>query len=141
MEFKLLKTYCDGGSRGNPGPAAYGVVIKDEHGKVIVSASEYIGITTNNQAEYRGLIRALELAKELGAKEVQCYMDSELIVKQMRREYKVKEPTLQKMFILAWNLAVSFSKVSYHHIRRELNTEADEQVNIALDEQALKRHS
>lgn len=139
MEFKLLKTYCDGGSRGNPGPAAYGVVIKDEKGMIIATASEYIGITTNNQAEYRGLIRSLELAKELGAHEVQCYMDSELIVKQMKREYRVKEPTLQKMFILCWNLAVSFGKVSYHHIRREYNTEADEQVNIALDEQAAKR--
>lgn len=136
MNYPLIKTFSDGGARGNPGPAAYGSVLKDAHNKVIATATEYLGETTNNQAEYRGLIRALELAKELGAEEVECYMDSELIVRQMQQKYKVKEPTLQKMFIVAWNLAVCFKKISYHHIRRELNYEADALVNQTLDEQA-----
>jgi ribonuclease HI len=126
-------TYTDGGARGNPGPAAYGVVIKDESGKILFSEGKYIGQTTNNQAEYQGLVAALESAQKLGATEADCYLDSELIVKQMKREYKVKDLGLQAQFIKAWNLINNFKKVSFTHIRREFNKEADALVNQALD--------
>jgi ribonuclease HI len=88
--FQKLTTYTDGGARGNPGPAGLGVVIMDNE-LVVDSFGRYIGETTNNQAEYRALVAALERASELGAKEVECKLDSELVVKQMRREYKVKD--------------------------------------------------
>lgn len=128
-----LITFTDGGARGNPGPAAIGVVIKDVSGKTVKSFGEYVGETTNNQAEYRALVAALENAKELGAKRVRCFLDSELVVKQMKREYKVKEKSLQPLFLQAWNLAAGFSKISFTHIPREKNYEADAEVNKALD--------
>jgi len=131
--MKLIKTYTDGGSRGNPGPAAIGVVLKDEAGKNLTTFKEYIGETTNNQAEYKALVKALELAREFEAEEVVCYLDSELVVKQMRREYKVKDVGLSQLFVLVWNLSLGFKKISFHHIRREFNSEADALVNEALD--------
>lgn len=130
---KKLITYTDGGARGNPGPAAYGVVVKDEVGTVVFEEGKYIGETTNNQAEYQGLVAALEAAKNLSATEVDCYLDSELIVRQMKREYKVKDAGLQKQFMKAWNLMSEFKKVNFTHVRRELNKEADALVNDALD--------
>lgn len=130
-----LTTYTDGGARGNPGPAAAGIVIKDENGKTIRAYGVYLGKQTNNFAEYSALLSALQKAKELGAAEVDCVLDSELIVKQMRGEYKVKEPTLQKLFIQVYNIAQQFKKVSYRHTRRENNKEADAEVNKALDAQ------
>lgn len=133
---KIIKTWSDGGSRGNPGPAAYGVVLKDEAGKIVKFYHEYIGINTNNQAEYGGLIKSLELAHELGADEVHCHLDSELIVKQMRQEYKVKDPGLSILFVKAWNWKLKFKKITFTHIRREFNSEADALVNEALDEAA-----
>ncbi len=144
MEIKLLNLkllcmkltiYTDGGARGNPGPAAIGVVIKDASGKTITKYGEYLGKQTNNYAEYSALISGLKKTKELGATEVECILDSELVTKQMKREYKVKEPTLQKLFIQAFNLASAFKKVSYTHILREKNKEADKMVNEALDAQ------
>ncbi len=131
-----LTTYTDGGARGNPGPAASGVVIKNENGAVVASFGEYLGIQTNNVAEYTALLLALKKAAELGATEVDCILDSELVVKQMRGEYKVKEPTLQKLFIAVYNQAATFKKVTYRHTRRENNTEADAEVNKALDARA-----
>ncbi len=128
-----LTTYTDGGARGNPGPAAIGVVIKDMSGKLLASYGEYLGEQTNNFAEYSALISALKKAKELGASEVECILDSELIVKQMRGEYKVREKTLQKLFVLAYNAATQFKKVSYKHTAREGNKEADQLVNDTLD--------
>jgi len=130
-----LTTYTDGGARGNPGPAAAGIIIKDATGKTVAGYGEYLGRQTNNYAEYAALISALKKAKELGATEVECVLDSELVTKQMKREYKVKEPTLQKLFISAYNLAGAFTKVSYRHVLREKNKEADAWVNKVLDNQ------
>jgi ribonuclease HI len=128
-----LTTYTDGGARGNPGPAAAGVVIKDETGKTIAGYGEYLGHQTNNYAEYAALISALKYTQKLGATEVECVLDSELVTKQMNRQYKVKEPGLQKLFIQAYNLASAFKKVSYRHVLREKNKEADAWVNKVLD--------
>lgn len=128
-----LTTYTDGGARGNPGPAAAGIVIKNELGKTIAAYGEYLGHQTNNVAEYSALLSALKKAKELGATEVECVLDSELVVKQMQGVYKVKEPTLQKLFIAVYNVAAGFKKISYRHTMRENNKEADAQVNIAID--------
>ncbi len=128
-----LTTYTDGGARGNPGPAAAGIVIKDANGKIIASFGKYLGHQTNNFAEYTALILALQKAEELGAAEVDCVLDSELVVKQMRREYKVKEPTLQKLFLQVYNLSTRFKKVTYRHTLRAGNKEADAEVNEALD--------
>jgi ribonuclease HI len=130
---KIIKTYTDGGARGNPGPAAIGIVIKDENGKILKKYAEYIGSTTNNQAEYRALIKALELVKDFDPSEVHCYLDSELVVKQMRQEYRVKDAGLQPLFIKAWNLAISLGKVRFTHIPRTQNEEADEILNQELD--------
>lgn len=127
----IIKT--DGGARGNPGPAAIGVIIQDENKKTICAYGEYLGAGTNNYAEYSALISGLNKAKELGANEAECILDSELIVKQMRREYKVKEPTLQKLFIQAYNAAQQFKKVTYRHTERANNIEADRLVNETLD--------
>lgn len=132
--MKLI-TYTDGGARGNPGPAALGVVIKDSTGKTIAGYGQYLGKQTNNFAEYSALISALQKAKDLGATEVECVMDSELVTKQMNRQYKVKEPTLQKLFIQAFNISSQFQKVTFRHTFREQNKEADSWVNKALDEQ------
>lgn len=133
MNKKHVTTYTDGGARGNPGPAALGaIVIEDDGTKHRIK--KYLGHATNNQAEYRALIAALEKAVHLGAQSVTCYLDSELIVKQMNREYRVKDPILGQLFLKVWNLANQFSPISFHHIRRAQNTEADALVNEALDE-------
>ncbi|MEK7539628.1 MAG: ribonuclease HI family protein [Patescibacteria group bacterium] len=131
--MKLI-TFSDGGARGNPGPAAYGVVIKDADSKLLKQHGRYIGHTTNNQAEYRGLVDALEHAKDMGATEVACFLDSELLVKQMKGEYRVKDPELAKLYVRVHNLMIQIGKVSFTHVRRELNKEADAMVNKALDE-------
>ena len=133
---KIIKTYTDGGARGNPGPAAIGIVIKDEDGKVLKKHAEYIGSTTNNQAEYKALIKALEIVKDFDPSEVHCFLDSELVVKQMRQEYRVKDAGLQPLFIKAWNLAISLGKVKFTHIPRTQNEEADEILNQELDRHA-----
>ncbi|MEK7213294.1 MAG: ribonuclease HI family protein [Patescibacteria group bacterium] len=128
-----LTIYTDGGARGNPGPAAAGVVIKNEAGKILAAYGEYLGKQTNNFAEYSALISGLKKARELGAREVDCILDSELVTKQMKREYKVKEPTLQKLYIQAYNAAAAFKKVNFIHTRREGNKESDRMVNEVLD--------
>ena len=129
-----LIIYCDGGARGNPGPAAIGVVIKSSNRQLLKSYGKFIGEATNNQAEYQALISALEEAKKLGAVSIKFYLDSELLVQQMRREYRVKDKHLQKLFVAAWNLTVNFKGVVFSHIPREQNKEADFEVNKALDE-------
>lgn len=131
-----LTIYTDGGARGNPGPAAAGVVIKDAKGKTLARYGEYLGEQTNNYAEYMALISGLKKAKALGADEVDCMLDSELVVKQLQRKYKVKEPTLQKLFILAYNASAQFKKAVYKHIPRERNQDADAEVNKILDSHA-----
>lgn len=129
-----LTTYTDGGARGNPGPAAAGIVIKNEAGETIASYGVFLGDQTNNYAEYSALISALKKAKELGATEVDCVLDSELVVKQMIGEYKVKEPVLQKLWVQAYNNSQQFKKVTYRHVLRAHNKEADAEVNKAIDD-------
>lgn len=133
-----LTTFTDGGSRGNPGPAALGGVVYDEEKNVLAEVSQYIGVGTNNQAEYSALLQTLKKAIELGATEVECYLDSELVVKQMNREYKVRDAALAKIFVAILNVAKDLEKVSFHHVYREHNTAADALVNKALDEAAKK---
>ena len=128
-----LTTYTDGGSRGNPGPAATGIVIKDETGKTLTAYGEFLGVQTNNYAEYKAIISALKKAKSLGATEVQCIADSKLVVEQLNQNWKVREPSIQKLFIEAYNAAQQFKKVSYKHVLREKNKEADAEVNKILD--------
>lgn len=125
--------HSDGGARGNPGPSGIGVVLNDESGGVIAEISRYLGETTNNQAEYKALIAGLEKAKDLEAEEVACYLDSELVVKQLNHEYKVKSADLAPLFLKVHNLSLSFKKISYTHVRREQNKIADRLANEAMD--------
>ncbi len=133
-----INIYTDGGSRGNPGPSGIGVVIIQE-GQVLKKYGEFIGDATNNQAEYQALIFAFKKAKLLFGKkkakemEIDVFMDSELIVKQLNHEYKIKEKDLQLLFLKIWNLILDFKKISFNHISREENKEADKLVNQALD--------
>lgn len=132
MEYKKIKVYTDGGARGNPGPAGIGVVIKSGD-KIILKEGKYIGEATNNQAEYQALILGLEQAKKLGAEEAECFLDSELVTKQMNREYRVKDKDLAPLFVKVWNLSLGFKKITFKHIYREDNKEADRLVNEAID--------
>ena len=133
-KIERLKIYTDGGASGNPGPAGLGVVIYDDKNKIIVEISKYIGEATNNQAEYQALILALEKAKQLKAEEINCYLDSELVVKQINREYKIKDKGLGPLFIKVWNLSQNFKKINFHHIPREQNKEADKLAKKAIKE-------
>jgi ribonuclease HI len=130
---KIVVVNTDGGARGNPGPAGTGVVIKDDQGNILYAVGEYIGEATNNVAEYKALIRALAQAAVLGAQEVRVNMDSELIVKQMLGQYKIKEPTLQQLAAEVIKLKNNFQNVTFTHVRREYNKEADLLVNQAID--------
>lgn len=136
---KILILRTDGGARGNPGPAAIGVVLENEQGKVVREFGCYLGEATNNQAEYQALLAGLGEAKKLGATEVRCYLDSELVVKQLKQEYKVKDKELAPLFVRVWNLAQHFKNVSYRHVPREQNRRADALVNSALDEHGVPR--
>lgn len=135
-EYNKLIIFTDGGSRGNPGPAAIGAVLKDEAGVIAAEISEYIGETTNNQAEYRAVVAAIAKAKELGAEELDFFLDSELVVKQLNREYKVRDKDLAPLFMKIYNAMLGFKKVTFKHVRREFNVEADKLVNEALDRNA-----
>ncbi|MFA6553747.1 MAG: ribonuclease HI family protein [Patescibacteria group bacterium] len=134
MTAKHLEIYTDGGARGNPGPAGIGVVMYRDK-KLIGTYKKYIGETTNNQAEYQAVILGLEQAKNLQAETLDFFLDSELVVCQLNREYKVKDKGLGVLFVKAWNLMQGFKKVTFRHIPREKNQEADALVNQALDEQ------
>ena len=133
MNSKRFKIYSDGGSRGNPGPAAIGAVVTDLDTNEVLEISDYIGETTNNQAEYKALIMALEKVKELGGVEIECYLDSELVVKQLNGQYKVKDVGLGPLFIKIHNIRQGFKKIHFHHVPRSLNKEADRLVNEVLD--------
>ncbi len=124
--------YTDGGARGNPGPSGIGVVINISGEKKYFK--EFIGEATNNQAEYRAVILALEKAKELGVNTIDFFMDSELICNQLKRIYKVKDQELGVLFVKAWNLMQGFKKVTFRHVMRGDNKEADRLVNDAIDE-------
>jgi ribonuclease H / adenosylcobalamin/alpha-ribazole phosphatase len=123
----------DGGARGNPGPAAYGYVLEAEDGTVLAAHGERIGTATNNVAEYRALVAGLEKALELHVDEVEVVSDSELVVKQMRGEYKVKNEALRELAEEAASLARQLGSVRYTAVRREHNELADRLVNEALD--------
>ena len=131
--MKKLIIYTDGGARGNPGPGGIGAVIYDGNKKKLAEISEHIGHSTNNQAEYKAVIAAMKKAKELGGQELEFYLDSELIVKQLKREYKVKNGELAPLFLQIYNLEIGFKKVSFRHIPRERNKEADALANMAMD--------
>ena len=123
----------DGGSRGNPGPAAIAAVASEPGGGVLAERSERIGSATNNVAEYRAMLLGIELARELGAKEVELIGDSQLIVRQVRGEYKVKDPNLKPLREKVVKALVDFDSWSIKDVRRERNEEADRLVNEALD--------
>ena len=127
------KLFTDGGSRGNPGPAAYAFVLEAEDGTVLDARGEAIGVATNNVAEYAALVAGLERAAEAGVDELEVVSDSELMVKQMRGEYKVQNRALQDLFLDASRSARKIRRVTYTAVRREHNTLADGLVNEALD--------
>jgi len=124
----------DGGSRGNPGPAAYGVVIRDPKGEVVAKLKKYIGRMTNNVAEYYGLIAALDYMQSQGVKALRIESDSELLVKQMRGQYKVRSPELQPLFERARKMSAALESFRIDHVYREQNREADALANEAMDE-------
>ena len=131
-----LTVHVDGGARGNPGPAAIAAVISDEDGEVIHEASETIGRATNNVAEYRALLLGIERAKQLGATELDLVGDSELVVKQVRGEYTVKDAGLRPLHSAAQHALGEFAEWSLRHVKRAHNAEADALVNQALDAEA-----
>jgi ribonuclease HI len=133
MITEAIKIFSDGGARGNPGPAGIGAVLYDKNNKVLAEISEYLGVATNNQAEYKALIAALKKAKEFKIQTVECYLDSELVVRQLKREYKVKNKDLALLFLEVYNLSCDFKNISYHYISREKNKEADRLANLAMD--------
>jgi ribonuclease HI len=132
------RLFTDGGARGNPGPAAYGFVLETEDGTVLDARGEPIGVATNNVAEYRALVIGLERALELGVDEVEVISDSELVVKQMRGEYKVKNAALRELSLEAARIAREIGEVTYTSVRREHNELADSLVNEALDRAASR---
>jgi len=139
MEKKIIM-YTDGGSHNNPGPAGIGIWIETLNKKY----GEYIGIKTNNEAEYMALISGLKKLKQLLGKtvkqaEIECYLDSELVVKQLNHEYKLEDERIQQFFIEIWNLMLEFKAVKFRHILREKNKIADALVNEALDAQERQK--
>lgn len=140
-ENKRVVINIDGGSRGNPGQAALGVVFANEDGKIFKKYSQVLGACTNNEAEYQALIFALKKAKSLFGKEkikkseIEVRSDSELLIKQMKGEYKILEPNIQQLFLQAWNLKIDFSHLAFRLIPREENQQADCLVNEALDKE------
>lgn len=139
--MQKIIAYTDGGSRGNPGPAALGVVIADEKGRSIKTYGRALGEKTNNEAEYAAVIFALEKIKALYGKEkiknakVEIRMDSELVAKQLAHQYKIEEERLQPLFMRIWNMMIDFGPIDFTHIPREKNREADRLVNEALDKE------
>jgi ribonuclease HI len=127
------RLYTDGGARGNPGPAAFAYVLEAEDGTVLAAHGERIGVATNNVAEYSGLIAGLRRAAELHVPRVEVVSDSELLVKQMRGEYRVKNEALRRLSLEAARLARELGAVEYRHVRRAHNELADRLVNEALD--------
>lgn len=129
----MIRVFTDGGSRGNPGPSAYGFVVKSG-GVNVKEEGGYLGIETNNFAEYTALIRALMwLADNFAGEAIECFMDSQLVASQLNGTYKVKSPKIRLLFDDVKRLEVNFAKIVYKHIPREQNKEADKLVNMALD--------
>lgn len=136
----MIVAWIDGGARGNPGPAGYGVRIEDADGHLLAELHGALGIATNNVAEYNGLLAALRWAREHGERELHVRADSELIVKQMRGEYKVKNPGLKPLHQDASALVRRLDRVTFTHVRREENKEADRLSNLGMDEAELAIH-
>lgn len=137
--MRKIIIYIDGGSRGNPGPAALGVVFCNQKGQPFKKYSEFIGKATNNEAEYQACIFALKKFKTLFGKklakkaEIEIKSDSEFLIKQLKGEYKVLKPEIQKLFLRLWNLKIDFGRVKFRKIAREKNKEADKLVNELLN--------
>jgi ribonuclease HI len=139
--MKTLSVYTDGASRGNPGPASVGIVFKNESGKIVFEKQKELGKATNNEAEYQAIIQAMKHVNRHHPEKIIFYADSELMIKQMRGEYKIKNPGIQKLFLEAWNRTIDFKKngkeVKFVEIPREKNKEADALANKALDQGKL----
>jgi ribonuclease HI len=144
VKSEKIIVYTDGGARGNPGPAATGVVITDEKGNFIKKYSKEIGVRTNNEAEYEAVIFALQKIKQLFGKEkvkkinIEIRMDSELVARQLNGKYKVEEEKLFPLFIKIWNLKMDFGNISFVEIPREKNREADRLLNEELDRATIQ---
>ncbi len=132
----MITAYIDGGSRGNPGPAGYGVQIVGDDGAVVAELHGSLAHTTNNVAEYNGLLAALAWAMDRDVTSLHVRSDSELLVKQLRGEYRVKNPGLQPLYQDARALVARIGRVTFEHVRRELNKEADRLANLAMDDAA-----
>lgn len=138
MKYRL---YSDGGSRGNPGDSAYAFIICDGEGREIGSGSNYLGTMTNNEAEYQGLLAGLRELLKRGATEVEVFMDSELVIKQLKGQYRVKAPNLVPLYQEALCILEGMASAKVTHVRRENDTitKADAMVNWVLDQQVLAR--
>ncbi|OGN13633.1 MAG: hypothetical protein A3C71_01475 [Candidatus Yanofskybacteria bacterium RIFCSPHIGHO2_02_FULL_43_15c] len=136
--------HTDGGSRGNPGPSAIGVVIEKSGGGLKHEYGEFVGVGTNNEAEYKAVIFALKKLKQLIGKEeagktkAEIHADSELLCRQLNGEYKIMDEKIQKLFLEIWNLKLDFGEMIFKHVRREENKDADRMVNAALDKELHK---
>lgn len=137
MHYSLIKVFCDGGSRGNPGPAASGVVFLNNEDQVIAEFNQYIGIDTNNQAEYQAVVLAITKLAEYKFNHVKFYLDSELIVKQLNGIYRIKNLELKPHYLKIISWLKEHPTTTVEHVRRELNKLADAQVNICLDDIAM----
>jgi ribonuclease HI len=133
----MIVAYIDGGARGNPGPAGYGVRVERSDGTLVEELHGALGVATNNVAEYNGLLAALQWAVDHGERKLHIRADSELLVRQMRGEYKVKHPGLQPLAARARLLCMQLDRVVFEHVRREQNVEADRLSNLAMDESEI----
>ena len=134
IPVSMITAYIEGGARGNPGPAGYGVRVEDADGNLVEELHGGLGVATNNVAEYNGLLAALKWAVDHGEQDVLIRADSELLVKQMRGEYKVKHPGLQPLYVRARLLVMELGDVRFEHVRREKNKEADRLSNLGMDD-------
>lgn len=139
----MMVAYIDGGARGNPGPAGYGAFIQSSDGNVVAELHGGLGIATNNVAEYNGLLAALQWAIDRNVRRLHIRADSELLVRQMRGEYKVRNAGLQPLYVRARLLAAQLDEVKFEHVRREFNRDADRLSNLGMDEaeKQLKKDS
>jgi len=134
MKYKIN---CDGGARGNPGPAATGYIVKDKDGKILASGGSFIGTATNNIAEYKAVLEAFGKTKDLGAAkkdEIEIYVDSQLVAQQLKGIFKVKNSNIRELIVKIREEESNFNKVAYFHILREENCQADKLVNQVLDQ-------
>ncbi len=132
----MFSLYTDGGARGNPGPAGAGIVLLDAQNTTIAEATEYLGVCTNNEAEYKALLLGLRTAHSSKVKDLTCYLDSELVVKQLTGEYRVKNSNLKDLYTQVKKLESVFDQLTYLHVTRNKNDRADYLVNKVLDEHA-----